>query len=221
MKPWVSTRHVVLGLEPETGDLADGALRFVAPDHGGLDLALGKLVAELNAEQWEIKAVVPLTGAVASEGVAHAPIALASPNAGGKQAPIPTTPIGQPWAAPVTRALCIVAQRTEWIEDEEYRARTAAMNEAIRSAEHARERERIRTHNQAVQARIEGLKIDLAAVHGAEIGEGKGGLFRKGTFSFRDQRYPTREEAIAARDERIAELQIEIGALEKQVLPNP
>ena len=219
MKPWVATRHVVLNLEPEAGDLPDSALRFVRPDHAALDLALGKLMGELNAEQWEVKAVVPLNGALASEGVAHAPVAPAT--GGGKQTPIPTTPIGQPWAAPVTHALCIVAQRTEWIEDEEYRGRMTAMNETLRHAELERERERIRAHNQSVQARLEGLKIDLAAAHAAEISQAKGGLFRKGPFSFGDQRFPSREEALQARDERIAELQIEIGALERQVLPAP
>lgn len=221
MKPWVATRHVVIDLEPEAGDLPGGTLRFVRPDGSALDLALAKLVTELNAEQWEVKAVVPLNGALASEGVAHAPIVLAGSNAGGKGAAIPTTPIGQPWAAPVTHALCIVAQRTEWIADEEYSRRLAALNDTIREAEFERERERIRSHNQSVQARIEGLRMDLATAHGTEVAKGGGGLFRKGSFSFQSQSYPTREDALQARDERIAELQIEIGALERQILPNP
>jgi hypothetical protein len=221
MKPWVATRHVVLNLEPEAGDLPNSALRFVRPDHAALDLALGKLVTELNAEQWEVKAVVPLNGALASEGVAHAPVAPVQATAGGKQGPIPTTPIGQPWAAPVTHALFIVAQRTEWIEDDAYRGRMEAMNESLRQAEIERERERIRAHNQSVQTRLEALKSDLAAAHGAEIAQAGGGLFRKGSFSFGDQRFPSREEALQARDERVAELQIEIGALERQILPTP
>ncbi len=220
MKPWVATRHVVIDLEPEAGDLPGGTLRFVRPDGGALDLALAKLVAELNAEQWEVKAMVPLNGALASEGVAHAPIALPGSSAGSKGAAIPATPIGQPWAAPVTYALGIVAQRTEWIADEEYSRRLATLNETIREAELERERERIRAHNQAVQARIEGLRMDLATAHGAEVAKGGGGLFRKGSFSFQNRSYPTREEALQARDERIAELQIEIGALERQILPN-
>ena len=221
MKPWVATRHVVIDLEPEAGDLPGGTLRFVRPDGGALDLALARLVAELNAEQWEIKAVVPLNGALASEGVAHAPVAPPGSNSGSKGGPIPTTPIGQPWAAPVTHALCVVAQRTEWLADEEYARRLTALNETIREAELERERERIRAHNQAVQARIEGLRMDLATAHGAEVSKGAGGLFRKGSFSFQNRSYPTREDAIQARDERIAELQIEIGALERQILPNP
>jgi hypothetical protein len=222
VKPWIETRKFWFNMDQTMDDEARGEnwrLRRVTPDRDALDGWLTRLIEEFNQGQWEIKTVIPIDrGRVYQE---IAPLPPVEPKKGRKQteADLPQVDAyGLGWGTATTWAICIVAQRTIWLSDEDYAKRIAERSTAEASDEVKTIREESRKQNLAIEAEIANLLLERDKLAQARIAHQKS-LFGKSGWQFGQTRYASESEAEAARAAAIADLDTRIAALRNKLLP--
>jgi hypothetical protein len=223
VKPWIETRKFWFAMDHVIDDEARGEnwrLRRITPDRQSLDRWLDGLIAELNEGQWEIKAVLPVDRGRTYQEIAPLPPAPDPKKA--RKASDPPPPVvdayGVGWGASVTWAVCIIAQRSTWLSDDDYRRRVEAREAGEQKVERDRKREEARQQNAAVETEIAPLQLEREKISQFAITHQKS-LFGKSGWQFRDTRYATEAEAEAARGAALAELDGKIAALRDKLVP--
>jgi hypothetical protein len=115
----------------------------------------------------------------------------------------------------------VVCQRTEWLDDEEYKARMQARRDHLDREKRREERSAMIAENAAINAQITATQKMLDEARATGVESKKSGFLRGEKFVFGGVEYATRGEAEAALQARIAELETELVALPKTLKDVP
>jgi hypothetical protein len=222
VKPWIETRKFWFSMDQSIDDEARGEnwrLRRVTPDRDALDGWLTRLIDEFNQGQWEIKTVIPVDrGRVYQEIAPLPPVEPKKARKAAEAEPPQVDAYGLGWGTATTWAICVVAQRTTWLSEDDYAKRlaertSAETSEAVKSA-----RDDARKQNLALEAEIANLLLERDKLAQVRIAHQKS-LFGKSGWQFGQTRYASESEAEAARAAAIADLDTRVAGLRNKLMP--
>ncbi len=217
--PWITSKQFTVDLFPawsKTSGDKEWSLGSVTIDVSAVTARLEALILELNADQWEIKLVVPMDKSLTfheHQKVVRAPAR--------KDQESVVSAFGLGWAAPTTAAFIVLAQRTEWLTDAEYQSRINERNERIAQDDARKNRLAILEHNASINTKITASQQRLSALRAQDVTSKKVGIMRTERFIFDGQEFATRGEAANARSALIEELEGALVDLPKLLKPVP
>jgi len=204
MIPWIETKQFTVDLFPswaKTEGDKEWSLGAVTVDVGDISRRFDQVIAELNQDQWEIKMVVPLDKSLTYHE--HQKVVRQGNR---REAEAVLGAFGLGWAAGTTASLLLVCQRTEWLDQADYKARIKVRNDKLAGEQRARDRETSLEHNKGINAKI-GVTVK------------KSGFLRGEKFVVDTAEFSNRTEAESALRARIGELEADLAALPRQLRP--
>lgn len=160
MKPWIETDRFVIDVDEDITSTRKGEQQtdHIVSNMSALDAELAKLIAQLNAAQWEIKAILPVLKGVARRETVLLEHAAPKESFGSAGSAAPGgSAIGLGWGVSVVDQLVVIVQRTLWVDDAEYEARLGKVLLDEARVRIARERAEIEKANARTQATIDKL----------------------------------------------------------------
>lgn len=219
MIPWIATKQFTVDLFPswtKTEGDKEWSLGAVTVDVPDITAKLDQLIASLNEDQWEIKLVVPLDKSLTYHE--HQKV-LRQGNRREPEAVLGAFGLG--WAANTTASLLVVCQRTEWLDQADYKARIKARQDRIDGEARLRDRGQILEQNRIVNAKITAAQKALEELKANGVVAKKSGFLRGEKFVVAGIDYTNRTEAEAAHRARLGELEADLAALPKQLRTLP
>lgn len=219
MIPWIATKQFTVDLFPswtKTEGDKEWSLGAVTVDVPDITAKLDQLIASLNEDQWEIKLVVPLDKSLTYHE--HQKV-LRQGNRREPEAVLGAFGLG--WAANTTASLLVVCQRTEWLDQADYKARIKARQDRIDGEARLRDRGQTLEQNRIVNAKITAAQKALEELKANGVVAKKSGFLRGEKFVVAGIDYTNRTEAEAAHRARLGELEADLAALPKQLKALP
>jgi hypothetical protein len=215
MIPWIETKQFTVDLFPswaKTEGDKDWSLGAVTVDVSDIAKQLDQVIAQLNQDQWEIKMVVPLDKSLTYHE--HQKVVRQGNR---REAEAVLGAFGLGWAAGTTASLLIVCQRTEWLDQADYKARIKLRNDRITGEQRSRERAAAVEHNTAINAKITAAQKILDDLRTNGVTVKKSGFLRGEKFVVDTAEFTNRTEAESALRARIGELEADLAALPRQL----
>lgn len=217
MIPWIETKQFTVDLFPswaKTEGDKEWSLGAVTVDVGDIAKRLDEVIAQLNQDQWEIKMVVPLDKSLTYHE--HQKVVRQGNR---REAEAVLGAFGLGWAAGTTASLLIVCQRTEWLDQADYRARIKVRNDRLAGEQRTRDRATAVEHNKVVNAKITEAQRILDDLKANGVKTKKSGFLRGEKFVVDTAEFSNRTEAESALRARIGELEADLAALPRQLRP--
>ncbi len=217
MIPWIETKQFTVDLFPswaKTEGDKEWSLGAVTVDVTDISRRLDQVIAELNQDQWEIKMVVPLDKSLTYHE--HQKVVRQGNR---REAEAVLGAFGLGWAAGTTASLMIVCQRTEWLDQADYKARIKVRNDRLAGEQRSRDRETSLEHNKGVNAKITAAQRILDDLRTNGVTVKKSGFLRGEKFVVDTAEFSNRTEAESALRARIGELEADLAALPRQLKP--
>lgn len=217
MIPWIETKQFTVDLFPswaKTEGDKEWSLGAVTVDVGDISRRFDQVIAELNQDQWEIKMVVPLDKSLTYHE--HQKVVRQGNR---REAEAVLGAFGLGWAAGTTASLLLVCQRTEWLDQADYKARIKVRNDKLAGEQRARDRETSLEHNKGINAKITAAQKVLDDLRTNGVTVKKSGFLRGEKFVVDTAEFTNRTEAESALRARIGELEADLAALPRQLRP--
>lgn len=217
MIPWIETKQFTVDLFPswaKTEGDKEWSLGAVTVDVGDISRRFDQVIAELNQDQWEIKMVVPLDKSLTYHE--HQKVVRQGNR---REAEAVLGAFGLGWAAGTTASLLLVCQRTEWLDQADYKARIKVRNDKLAGEQRARDRETSLEHNKGINAKITAAQKVLDDLRANGVTVKKSGFLRGEKFVVDTAEFTNRTEAESALRARIGELEADLAALPRQLRP--
>ncbi|MCA0316566.1 MAG: hypothetical protein LCH88_00725 [Proteobacteria bacterium] len=217
MIPWIETKQFTVDLFPswaKTEGDKEWSLGAVTVDVGDISRRFDQVIAELNQDQWEIKMVVPLDKSLTYHE--HQKVVRQGNR---REAEAVLGAFGLGWAAGTTASLLLVCQRTEWLDQADYKARIKVRNDKLAGEQRARDRETSLEHNKGINAKITAAQKVLDDLRTNGVTVKKSGFLRGEKFVVDTAEFSNRTEAESALRARIGELEADLAALPRQLRP--
>jgi hypothetical protein len=215
MIPWIETKQFTVDLFPswaKTEGDKEWSLGAVTVDVSDITKRLDQVITQLNEDQWEIKMVVPLDKSLTYHE--HQKVVRQGNR---REAEAVLGAFGLGWAAGTTSSLLIVCQRTEWLDQADYKARIKTRNDKITGEQRSRDRVVAVEHNTAVNAKITAAQKILDDLRTNGVTVKKSGFLRGEKFVVDTAEFTNRTEAESALRARIGELEADLAALPRQL----
>lgn len=215
MIPWIETKQFTVDLFPawtKTEGDKEWSLGAVTVDVGTISQRLDDVIAQLNQDQWAIKMVVPLDKSLTYHE--HQKVVRQGNR---REAEAVLGAFGLGWAAGTTSSLLIVCQRTEYLDQADYRARMKLRNDKLNAEQRDRDRIAAGEHNKVINAKITAAQRTLDDLKANGVTVKKSGFLRGEKFVVDGAEFTNRTEAESALRARMGELEADLAALPKQL----